>query len=134
MTERKISAWITIKHHHIPIYEGETKQDVINRLKMGVRKGKETRPIPAKEYSKKRDAAQKAVDALEEHQKRVQRANELLKTDTSEEARKEKLNADRTLKEAQQRYVVRNEEFKKIEKRKYIIIVMNLKELDILQK
>ena len=117
MTERKISAWVTIKHHHIPIYEGETKQDVINRLKFGVKKGKETRPIPEKDYIKKRDAAQKAVNALEEHQKRVNLANERIKTDTSEEARKEKLNADRTLKEAQQRYDVRNEEFKKIEKR-----------------
>jgi len=117
MTERKISAWITIKHHHIPIYEGETKQDVINRLKMGVRKGKDTRPIPEKDYIKKRDAAEKAVDALQKHQERVNQANERIKTDTSEEARKEKLNADRTLKEAQQRYDVRNEEFKKIEKR-----------------
>ena len=31
MAEREIKAWITINHKHIPLYEGESKQDAYNR-------------------------------------------------------------------------------------------------------
>lgn len=120
MEKRQIQSWITIKHHHIPIFEGENTQDAINRFKEGVRKGKQTAPIPSKQYIKKRDAAEKAVNALEQHQKRVDSANERIKTDTSAEAQKEKLNADRTFKEAMQRYSTRKQAFDAIKDKKHI--------------
>ena len=31
MAEREIKGWITINHKHIPLYEGESKQDAYNR-------------------------------------------------------------------------------------------------------
>ena len=120
MEKRQIKSWITIKHHHIPIFEGENTQDAINRFKEGVLKGKQTAPISSKQYVKKRDAAEKAVNALEQHQKRVDSANERIKTDTSAEAQKEKLNADRTFKEAMQRYSTRKQAFDAIKDKKQI--------------
>ena len=102
MEERKIKAWITIKHHHIPIYEGETKQDAIDRIKSGVRKSINTRPLLPEEYKKRDSAAFKAWMAVGKHQDRVDKAEERIKTDNSPEAQKELLNARRTLKEAQQ--------------------------------
>ena len=104
MEERKIKAWITIKHHHIPIYEGETKQDAIDRIKSGVRKSINTRPLLPEEYKKRDSAAFKAWMAVGKHQDRVDKAEERIKTDNSPEAQKELLNARRTLKEAQQRF------------------------------
>lgn len=112
MENRNIKAWITVKHHHIPIYEGETKQDAINRLKEGARRGKETRPLLPEEYKKKDTAAFKAYMALGKHQDRVDKAYERLKTDDSPEAKKEMLNANRTLKEAQQRFKIREDAIK----------------------
>lgn len=120
MEKRPIKTWITIKHVHIPIFEGETKQDAVNRFKEGVRKGKQTAPIFPEQYNKKRDAAEKAVNALQKHQERVDRANERIKTDTSAEAQKEKLNADRTFKEAMQRYSTRQQAFDAIKDRRQI--------------
>lgn len=50
MAERKVKAWITLKGgKHIPIFEGESKENVKNRLKEGAKKGKEHQAITAKE-------------------------------------------------------------------------------------
>ena len=31
MSTKQVKDWITVNHQHIPIYEGESKQDAINR-------------------------------------------------------------------------------------------------------
>lgn len=100
----EIKAWITVKGRHIPIMEGESKEDAIKRLKEGARKGKSTRPISKEAYEKKKKATEKSFKGWEEHKDRVRNADKRLEKDTSDEAKKEKLNADRTLKEAHQRY------------------------------
>ena len=111
---KQIKAWITVNHIHIPIFEGESKADAVKRLKEGVKKGKNARPISKKEYDKKEKAYDKAYKALGTHTERLSKAEDAIKAgDTSDKAKNERMNAERTLKEAGQRLVKREEEHKK---------------------
>ena len=51
-----VKQWITIKGRHIPIFEGETKEDAIKRIKENTKKGPaikkatvKKKPVPKKE-------------------------------------------------------------------------------------
>lgn len=50
MANKEPEKWITIKGRHIPLYEGETVKDAINRMKSGKKKGPEV-----KKESKKKE-------------------------------------------------------------------------------
>lgn len=94
MAEKQIKQWITLKGgRHIPIFEGESKADVVKRLKEGVKKGKDTRPVPLKqvkdtigeyaeahkEKKKHREAAKSPFitpEEREQHRKKAQEAEE----------------------------------------------------------
>lgn len=45
MSERKIESWITIKGNHIPIYEGESKADAVNRYTAKMNENKKNSDI-----------------------------------------------------------------------------------------
>ena len=126
----EIKAWITVKGRHIPIMEGESKEDAIKRLKEGARKGKSTRPISKEAYEKKAKAADKAYKAIGPHTERLLKADKRIKEgDTSDEAKKERMNAERTLKEAGQRFQKRSDEHQEaVKHRKYSSIKVRRKE------
>lgn len=68
MPEKTVKQWITIRGRHIPIFEGESKEDAINRLKEGAKKGRETTKMHAiTNRVKKKEAFDKA--AKKSHQK-----------------------------------------------------------------
>lgn len=128
---KQIKQWITVNHIHIPIFEGESKADAVKRIKEGAKKGKSTRPISKEQYEKKAKRAAKAYEDLTKHHERVHYANKRIQgdKDTSDEAKKEKLNADRTLKEAQQRFEKRSAEHQEaVKHRKYTSIKVTRKE------
>lgn len=98
MSKREPDFWITRGGKHIPIFKDKL--------------GKRTEPITHEYYYKKKTEAEKYKQKVDEHEDRVAKANyELAKSD-NDKTRKEKLNADRTLKEAQQRFKVRNDAIK----------------------
>ena len=82
MSERKVIGWFTSKGKHIPIYEGETKQDAVNRLKAqvdGLRKKHQASKI--KHAQKVADAKSKYDTAKAESKQAIADA----KKDTSKE-------------------------------------------------
>lgn len=126
---KEIKQWITVNHVHIPIFEGETAKDAVKRLKEGARKGKDTRPISKKEYDKKLDKAEKAYKKWGENKERAYYAKRRMETDTSDEAKKELMNANRTEKEAEQRWEQRYHEHQEsIKHPKYTSIKVRRKE------
>jgi len=126
---KEIKQWITVNHIHIPIFEGESKADAVKRLKEGVKKGKNTRPISKKEYDKKLDRAEKAYKKWGENKERAYYAKRRMETDTSDEAKKELMNANRTEKEAEQRWEQRYHEHQEtIKHPKYTSIKVRRKE------
>ena len=133
---KEIKQWITVNHIHIPIFEGETVKDAVNRMKKGARKGKDTRPISKESYEKKAKAADKAYKSLGEHSERLLKANKKIKEgDNSPEAKKEFMNAERTLKEAGQRFQKRSAEHQEAVKHpKYTSIKVKKGEKKELQK
>ena len=60
--ERKVKQWITVNGHHIPIFEGESKQDAVDRV---IKKNEGT----SKKSKKKSlyDHLKNNEDALEEY-------------------------------------------------------------------
>ena len=57
MSDRKVKTWFTVNGKHIPIFEGETKQDVVDRLKKGARKGRDSQPKKILSHSQHLDKA-----------------------------------------------------------------------------
>lgn len=45
MADREVKDWITINHKHVPIYDGESKQDVYNRIVANANEEKKTNDI-----------------------------------------------------------------------------------------
>ena len=64
--EREIERWVTSRGRRIPIYKGESKEDVVNRMKesfkAGAKKGKENRPETDKSVFDKHQKVKKAVE------------------------------------------------------------------------
>lgn len=58
MAEREIERWVTSHGRRIPIFKGESKEDVAKRLKEGAQKGKESRPVSKEKKEKDVKAAQ----------------------------------------------------------------------------
>lgn len=61
MAEREIERWVTWNGRRIPIYKGESKADVANRLKEGAKKGKEKETTKIQNI-KNRVAKKEALD------------------------------------------------------------------------
>jgi len=75
----EVKQWITIKGRHIPIMEGETKADAIKRLKEGVKKGKETRPVSKEGFKKEVEKHNEYVNKEKDPEKRKESAKKLVK-------------------------------------------------------
>lgn len=106
MSKREPDFWITRGGKHIPIFKDKLR--------------KRTEPITHEYYYKKKTEAGKYRQKVDEHEDRVAKANyELAKSD-NEKTRKEKLNADRTFKEAKQRYSKRLQELETAKQSKKI--------------
>ena len=75
--EREIERWVTWHGRRIPIYKGESKAEVAERMKasfkQGVEKGKEGRPETAKSVQDKQQKAKKASE--KRHQKHLNMEN-----------------------------------------------------------
>ena len=120
MAEREVERWITSHGRRIPIFKGESKADVAKRLKAGVEKGKESRPVTKKEFEKSgkdySDAKKKAAKAGEKMREASKGSNESPeKRKKFEKARDKAWKAEEKVHEASKKW---NKEFKskKIEK------------------
>lgn len=71
MAERKIKQWITINGVHVPIYEGESKEDAVKR---SISKAKEN--VKANEDQKAKDIAKNKVEKDKLNGKAVDEAKE----------------------------------------------------------